>query len=69
MKECKNDTPGYFILGQNDQKFCKRIEGNNDDPLLETPNGMISLHSLIEQAYNPKAAMKNRGKRGGRHTA
>lgn len=56
--------PGdYFILGQDDVKFCKRTSDENGNPMLETTYGKISLQSLQEQAYNPRAAMRNRGKR------
>ena len=63
MKKIMRDYPGYYIWGNNDEKICKRLDGNNDNPMLQMPNGEISLNSLIEQAYNPKAAIRNRGKR------
>ena len=67
MKDPRNDSPGYFIWGPNDEKICKRLDGNNDNPLLVMPNGAIPLNSLIEQAYNPKAAIRKQSNRGRRH--
>lgn len=52
----------YFIVGDDGSKFCRRYKDENGNVQFETKQGRISLTSLQEQAYNPKIAMKNRGK-------
>jgi len=53
----------YFIMTDDGHKFCRRFEDENGNVRFETKQGCLTLQSFQEQAFNPKLALQNRGKR------